>query len=357
MKLHSDGDEEVGDELADALRDLTLNAREETEEEAVEEAENEDFIDLTDDADDETHGASVLGIRLPVTSIPDATLVFVGSQEIPPVEDAVLDCFLNQGGGRRSRSRKVDTLSSEEQTFLTRFGEALAAIPQSLSTHSFVEIDGVPVRIGLLKGMVAPASWLDDEAINGYLSLLAKNHPEVKFMSTFFYPSLLGPKLRKSYSYDAVSKWTRKSPLGVFGYRRVMIPINQNNSHWSLIHIDMESQTIEYYDSLGAARFGAQAISHIKRYLRDEFEDKVSKEKEKEVPDFDSWNPILTSVPRQQDGGSCGVFVCYYCQCKAENRKVTFSQQDIYSFRRKMAFCLISPFAQAVVGSWEMRQE
>ncbi|KAI8852196.1 hypothetical protein BC829DRAFT_440920 [Chytridium lagenaria] len=353
------------DELAEALGVLALREEQLKEEDQSEEEQfedDEDLIDLTNEDDEIQQEVFVHGIRIPVTVIPHHHL-HLESHNVSQVEDLLLECLLSfPTRTRRSRLKKqidsghaINSLIPDDQLHMKKFSELIATIPQTLASHAFAEIDGVPIRLGLLQSIVTPSAWLNDEAINGYFSLLSRKHPDVKFMSTFFYTSLMGSARRKVYNYEAVSKWTRKlTPMGIFGYSRVIIPINQNNSHWSMIHIDMIAHTIEYYDSLGGARFGKTAIAHIQRYLRDEFMDKVPQvDPTLQVPNFDEWVVIFTSQPRQHDGGSCGVFISCYAQSMAERIVPVFSQDTICGFRRRMAFSLIFPFVYMITSHQE----
>jgi Ulp1 family protease len=68
---------------------------------------------------------------------------------------------------------------------------------------------------------------------------------EIYIFSTFFMS-----KLNQSgeYRFDLVARWTKK--IDIFGLKKVFIPINITNQHWTLVFIDLTVKTIGYYDAM-----------------------------------------------------------------------------------------------------------
>ncbi|KAJ3100943.1 hypothetical protein HDU97_001827 [Phlyctochytrium planicorne] len=306
-----------------------------------------DVIDLTEEDDKIPIVTSIriptINATIPIKDIPSNLANIIRDPCIQPLQNAILTCFLNVSN---RRARRVPNVHPSEQDLIDHIASTLSRLPPT--DHNLCEIDGIPVTLERIRRMEVPASWLDDESINGYLSLMGKIYQNVKFMSTFFFTSLTGKDRKKSYHFENVVKWTKKHSLGVFDFERVMVPINQNNSHWSMVHIDLKNHLIENYDSLGGASYGAFVIENIKRYLTDELEDKAAS-MISEMPPPETWETKFTSTPRQRDGGSCGVFACYFAHCLTTQEKPTLTQDDIQSFRQKMAFCLISPLVDVIV--------
>ncbi|KAJ3108186.1 hypothetical protein HDU96_007672 [Phlyctochytrium bullatum] len=292
--------------------------------------------------------------ELPVSAISQAVIDRVLRDQNNGEEDAVLDIVLRRSALQVSPNSS-DDFEATTISALTRFDAACQNIPLDTSI-SLVNIDGNPVTAPLLAGIVAHQAWLDDEAINGYFGLLAKAMPSVKFMSTFFFTKLTaGAADGLGYKYEAVRRWTRKTPKGVFGFEKVVVPINQGNTHWSVICVDLQRTHIENYDSLGGATFGAAAVSVIMRYLHDEHNDKVVRSTEPMPNSFDEggWTTRLASTPRQRDGGSCGVFACLYAKrfCEGGGVPAAWGRDgDVAVFRRSMAFALLAPLVYSVLG-------
>ena len=78
-----------------------------------------------------------------------------------------------------------------------------------------------------------------------------KTYRVVYSISTFLYPRL------KDADYSSVKRWTKKMDL--FSYSLVLVPIHLPG-HWCLATIDMDTQSIIYYNSMG----GNDKVSVIK---------------------------------------------------------------------------------------------
>lgn len=85
-----------------------------------------------------------------------------------------------------------------------------------------------------------PGRWLNDEIINFYYCMLQKrdydlytkdsNRLKSHYFSSFFMEKLLNTD--HCYNYDYVKRWSKK--FDIFSLHRIFIPINLNNTHWTL---------------------------------------------------------------------------------------------------------------------------
>ncbi|KAJ3012673.1 hypothetical protein HKX48_006161 [Thoreauomyces humboldtii] len=207
-----------------------------------------------------------------------------------------------------------------------------------------LRLDNIPVTKSQLGRLIKPSAWLDDETVNGYLALLgATTHGDVLCMSTFFYASLT----KGGYDYEAVARWTRRWPAGVFAHSKVVVPINQGNYHWVLVTIDMTTRTLVYHDSMSSSStgsFGRTALSTMKRYLSDERTHKhPASSIDASLRDFDVWRcEHRNGSAPQRDGGSCGVFLCLFAKAFVMGRTdARPSQRDADAFRMKIACDLV----------------
>ena len=105
---------------------------------------------------------------------------------------------------------------------------------------------------------LAGLNWLSNQIINFYMQMIVaraeadkKTYRAVYSFSTFFYPRLMDA------GYSSVKRWTKKVDL--FSYSLVLVPIHLPG-HWCLATIDMDTQSIIYYDSMG----GNDKVSVIK---------------------------------------------------------------------------------------------
>lgn len=219
-----------------------------------------------------------------------------------------------------------DPLSSDEEV---RVALALRAASSEIVSQGFnVEVEGRHVA------RLKPGGWLVDEVINFYFSLLQKRFGDCYYFNSFFLIKLAGENYDE-YRYVGVRRWTRKVDL--FARRRVFIPINLNNTHWTLICIDMQLQVIRYFDSMGAP--GHHFLNIVLRYLQDEHLDK----RKSPMSAANEWTLKATdeSVPRQTNGFDCGVFTTFNAHYLSFDKFPSFEQSDINHLRKRMLLSII----------------
>ncbi|NXF69759.1 SENP2 protease, partial [Ciccaba nigrolineata] len=175
--------------------------------------------------------------------------------------------------------------------------------------------------------------WLNDEIINFYMCLLVerskkKGYPAVHAFSTFFYPKLI------SAGYDTVRRWTRDVDL--FKKDLILVPIHSRR-HWTLVVIDIRKKTVKYFDSMGEKK---DIICEILfKYLQ-----KESQEKRNLQLTFSEWTLRSMEpheIPQQENGSDCGVFMCKYADYISRDKPLTFTQNDMAYFRKKMVWEII----------------
>ncbi|CAH8656651.1 unnamed protein product [Dicrocoelium dendriticum] len=88
----------------------------------------------------------------------------------------------------------------------------------------------------------------------------------------------------------------------------------------------------------------------LRSYLKNECEDK----KGHPLPDLESWHLINTedSVPQQENGSDCGVFLCTYGEFLSRNARFTFSQKDMPGIRKRMMYEILTQ--QLLTTSFKM---
>ncbi|XP_036063375.1 sentrin-specific protease 2-like [Onychomys torridus] len=172
--------------------------------------------------------------------------------------------------------------------------------------------------------------WLNDEVINFYMNLLVernnkKGYPALHVFNTFFYPKL------KHGGYCSVKRWTRGIKL--FEKEIVLVPIHQK-VHWSLIVIDLRKQSIVYYDSMGQT--GQSICETIFEYLQNE--SKTQRNIELDPLEWKRYSMTSKEIPQQLNGSDCGIFTCKYADYISRDQPLTFSQQHMPIFRKKMVW-------------------
>ncbi|XP_071668465.1 sentrin-specific protease 2 isoform X2 [Patagioenas fasciata] len=175
--------------------------------------------------------------------------------------------------------------------------------------------------------------WLNDEIINFYMSLLVERnkkegYPSVHAFSTFFYPKLI------SEGYKAVRRWTRGVDL--FKQDIVLVPIHLR-VHWALAVIDVRKKTIKYFDSM--AQKGSKICDTLFRYLQEESREK--RNQELSISEWTLHNMEPHEIPQQTNGSDCGVFTCKFADYISRDKPITFTQNNMPYFRKKMVWEII----------------
>ncbi|KFQ84654.1 Sentrin-specific protease 2, partial [Phoenicopterus ruber ruber] len=175
--------------------------------------------------------------------------------------------------------------------------------------------------------------WLNDEIINFYMSLLVERnkkegYPAVHAFSTFFYPKLI------SGGYKAVRRWTRGVDL--FKQDLILVPIHLR-VHWALVVIDVRKKTIKYFDSMGQK--GDKICETLFRYLQEESREK--RNLELTLSEWTLHSMESHEIPQQLNGSDCGVFMCKYADYVSRDKPITFTQNHMPYFRKKMVWEII----------------
>lgn len=177
-------------------------------------------------------------------------------------------------------------------------------------------------------------NWLNDEIINVYMNLLVLRGKTSPYKRTYAFNTFFYPKLRES-GYSSIRRWTRR--IDIFSYDFLIVPVHLG-SHWCLAFIDFPNREISYYDSLGGPSNGCCVT--LLDYLRDE-----SNDKKKQDFDDENWRLVEKfdeGIPVQLNYSDCGVFACIYAEYLTRQAKLTFSQENIPYFRKKMIYEIIT---------------
>ncbi len=129
----------------------------------------------------------------------------------------------------------------------------------------------------------------------------------------------------------------------MFAYDLLLVPVNHDNSHWTLAAVWPASRRIEHYCSLGGSA-AQQVLRTLVRYLDNEGTDKSSPRAPRPLANgavSPRWSGarMRSGVPRQRDGSACGVFVVAMAARLAAGRRPPFglSQDDVPALRMRIA--------------------
>ncbi|XP_050417974.1 sentrin-specific protease 1 isoform X2 [Patella vulgata] len=232
--------------------------------------------------------------------------------------------------------KEVRKIETEKETKLVELTPEMNKViddaigPGSLRT---VVSEGFKIQITkediqTLKGL----NWLNDEVINFYMNMLMErgdedNMARVHAFNTFFYPKLAGS------GHSVVRRWTKR--VDVLNVDYILVPVHLG-VHWCLAIIDFIKKSIRYYDSMGGNN--DTCLNALKQYLIDECLDK-----KKQKFDLTGWSTVaVKDIPQQMNGSDCGMFSCVFAEYVTRGAKITFTQDDMPYFRRKMVYEIVT---------------
>ena len=176
-------------------------------------------------------------------------------------------------------------------------------------------------------------NWLNDEIINFYLQMIVArskendNWPNVYAMNTFFLPKLM------KTGYDSIKRWTRK--IDIFSYDILLVPVHLD-VHWCLAIINLKKKGVFFYDSMGSDK--NDILKALLKYLQSEHKNK--KNSDFDTSDFHLEN--VKEIPKQMNGSDCGMFTLKYAEYLSRNASITFTQEDMPYFRRRMVYEIVN---------------
>lgn len=219
--------------------------------------------------------------------------------------------------------------------------------------------------------------WLNGELMNSFIALInardsqrasssqldrvghpgadALTTPRTRMFGTYFFSRLV--PMVGAYDYDGVRRWGAGLQLDLAAVDIILIPINQRGNHWTLVEVNVQDQYFRYYDPFGVTDDGGY-VNAVRRWLVDELRSTLGESAVLEWS-VDEWQvPEDADLPRQADGGSCGVFVLIAALYLSEGKALTFSQGDVDVLRQRIAIALyldelysVSPAVAPAVGA------
>lgn len=176
-----------------------------------------------------------------------------------------------------------------------------------------------------------PTEWLNDIVISEYTKLINTewHSKKVYTFSTYFYNQLS----IKGYG-KWVDKWMNKilkdEGVHVGESKKLLVPVNVGQNHWVLLVVNLETNVLQVYNSLGGYRKECtMALVNLQDCMEQTF-------------GGSPWTIIVThmDVPRQRNGDDCGVFICATALLLARGLQATFGQNeaDANDYRRRMVW-------------------
>lgn len=237
----------------------------------------------------------------------------------------IKDCYVIPAL-EREEEEELRPLTEDQEAVVTK---ALRSSKGKLIASKF-NLNIYSEDITTLSGL----SWLNDSVINFYMNLIIERGKNQKFPSVYAFNTFFYPKLIKD-GYGSLKRWTRK--VDIFAQDLLAVPIHLG-MHWCMSIVDFREKTIKYYDSMGGA--GRRCLEALYNYLKSEYRDKKGGELSMSGWQLECMSP--DEIPQQMNGSDCGVFSCTFAEFITRNAKLSFGQEDMPYFRRKMVYEIVT---------------
>jgi len=183
--------------------------------------------------------------------------------------------------------------------------------------------------------------WINDVIVNmcGELieSLANKQGRKVCILPSFFWSKLTE---KDSYRYDNVKKWIRKRGSDITALEMLIMPINHDNCHWSVVVINMKLKKMFALDSLSFTVVSKKRayFNHLLHFLEDALGDlKIAfARSEWRWEAYDGGE-----IPCQSNNFDCGLFTIRYMKNIALGLPLNFKQEDMTWFRFNLALRML----------------
>ena len=144
------------------------------------------------------------------------------------------------------------------------------------------------------------------------------------------------PELRGRFDFTGVKNWRRRvSGNNIFHLGLLFLPINERQSHWTLIVINFPERRIWYIDPMGGQ--GQQYLDWALSYVR-ESHAQIYKTP---LPNPEEWSLTHFDSPRQGNGYDCGVFGCAAMHQLLVGHPIRLGQEDMPEYRKWIALTLL----------------
>jgi len=194
--------------------------------------------------------------------------------------------------------------------------------------------NGYQLRMGDLLLLITPNTWLNDNIIQNYISLLISNCDQnILELNTDFLISY------KRHGYKFIYKWFKTKYPSLNNYKRIVIPINPNMNHWALLVVEIWEGKIYCADSFN--RLNMEELSLASEFFNqifiDYFQDSGIKRTIPKNWKYENWNS-----PNQSNSYDCGVFTCTNARYYLFDKHPDYTEADIPLLRHRIAWELIN---------------
>ncbi|QEU59277.1 Ulp1 [Kluyveromyces lactis] len=175
---------------------------------------------------------------------------------------------------------------------------------------------------------LAPRRWLNDTIIEFFMKYVEQNTAKTVAFNSFFYSTLA------DRGYQGVRRWMKRKKVDILDLNKIFVPINLNDSHWTLGIIEMKQHKIYYLDSLSS---GMNSVSflimkNLQSYVMEESKQKLGE-------DFELCH---IACPQQPNGFDCGIYVCLNTLYMSKDYTLSFDFKDAANMRNYIGHLILS---------------
>ncbi len=212
---------------------------------------------------------------------------------------------------------------------------------------------------------LAGNNWLDGTIINAFTESRPRGNNSVTSVNTTIYTSwTLDGKLRNVLTNYLKDRQGSKGWHNCFGFSQFIMPINNEipaakiaGTHWLLASIDFEKDEIVFYDSLREAddEYTLYYNSIIKKLLfyKGQLDDAATKPNDRITPEMTDRAAkagklkmrVERDYKQQDDGCSCGVFVCKQVELLLQGNREFLRKSDkfdVHAYREYIRETLLA---------------
>jgi Ulp1 family protease len=226
-------------------------------------------------------------------------------------------------------NRKCNNMSTLQTMVIPEQNVSAIEIGQFHGRHQ----QRYPIQGSALKPMCNDTYWLSSDDINCYMDMLSSNTTSDVHMvdAGWFSHKMIvdsSPLVLKSDMFEVQSKtvnWFEKS--------QIFIPVNIRNMHWLLLAVSIPKKIVYYCDSKGHTE--GVILFQMCRYLAYEFMVRYGKKL-----NMSEWKYVDycrdSTFPLQNDGVSCGVYVCEMAKAILLERKIPIQRHLAHYMRMQI---------------------
>ena len=175
--------------------------------------------------------------------------------------------------------------------------------------------------------------WLNDDIIDGFLTMVQQQASSTFCFSTQVYETLTP---EGNFQLDGVATWFRRrrsSPIILRNYDTLLMPIHVNGNHWILVHVNVPHRRIRILDSLaGSSTMYGTILRNVSTFLCAETGIRIQ----------DWTTEVAEGIARQTSGWECGYFVVGRATHLALDSRTQFTRQHVLPTRRYILHALLT---------------